>query len=65
MNCLTPSARILTNFGLRLLEGTALHKGACVATLLGTLLGVQDFKKVKFLGRDISFLVAKGLIHIY
>ena len=45
---LTPlSARIFTNF--RLLEGRVLlHKGAWVATLLGTLLGVQDYKKVKF-----------------
>ena len=26
-----------------------------------TLLGVQDYKKVKFSGRDISSLAAKGL----
>ena len=32
-----------------------LHKGA-----VATLLGVQDYKKVKFQGRDISSL-AKGL----
>ena len=32
-----------------------------IATLLGTLLGVQDYKKVKFSGRDISSLAAKGL----
>ena len=25
-----------------------LHKGGWVATLLGTILGVQDYKKVKF-----------------
>ena len=43
------SAGIFTVFGLwRLLEGRVLHKGAWVATLLGTLLGVQDYKKVKF-----------------
>ena len=33
------SAKIFTVFGLRLLEGRVLHKGAWVATLLGTLLG--------------------------
>ena len=34
------SARIFTDFGLQLLEGRVLHKGAWVATFLGTLLGV-------------------------
>ena len=38
-----------------------LHKGAWVATLLGTLLGVQDYKKVEIPGRDISSLAVKGL----
>ena len=42
-----------------------LHKGAWVATLLGTLLGVQDYKKVKFPGRDNSFLAVKGLICLW
>ena len=42
------SAGIFTVIGLRLLEGRLLHKGAWVTTLLGILLGVQDFKKVKF-----------------
>ena len=37
-----------------------LHKGALVATLLGTLLRIQDYKKVKTPGRDISSLAAKG-----
>ena len=43
------SAGIFTVFGLfwTLLEGRVLHKGAWVATLLGTL-QVQDYKKVKF-----------------
>ena len=31
-----------------------LRKEGWVATLLDTLLGVQDYKKVKFPGRDIS-----------
>ena len=44
-----------------LLEGRVLHRGAWVATLLGTLLGVQDYKKVKFPERDISSLAVKGL----
>ena len=55
------SARIFTDFWLKLLEGRVLHKGAWVATLLSTLLGVQDYKRVKFPGRDISSLAAKGL----
>ena len=42
------SASIFNVFGLRLLEGRVLHKGAWIATLLGILLGVQDHKKVKF-----------------
>ena len=41
-------AGIFTVFGLKLLEGRVLHKEAWVANLLGTLLGVQDYKKVKF-----------------
>ena len=52
------TARIFTDFGLWLLEGRMLHKGAWVATLLGTLLG---YKKVRFPGWDISSLAAKGL----
>ena len=40
-----------------ILEDRVLHKGAWVATLLGTLFGVQDYKKVKFPVRDTSFLV--------
>ena len=40
-------------------QGRVLHKGAWVTTLLG-ILGVQDYKKVKFSGRDISSLAAKG-----
>ena len=62
MNFFNPlSARIFTAFGLWLLEGRVPHKGARVATLLGTLLRVQDYKKVKFSERDISSLAAKGL----
>ena len=38
----------------RLLEGRVLHKEAWVGTLLGTLLGVQDYKTVEFPGRDIQ-----------
>ena len=39
-----------------------LHNGAWVATLLlGTLLGVQDYKNVKFTGRENSSLAGKGL----
>ena len=52
----------------RILEDRVLHKEACVETLLGTLLGVQEYKKVKFSGRDISSLaVLSGLIynHLY
>ena len=45
------SAGIFTVLGLRLLEGRVLHKGAWDATLLGALLGVQDYKTVKFLCR--------------
>ena len=41
-----------------------LHKGAWVTTLLGTLLRVQDYKKVKFPGRDILSLAAKGLMEL-
>ena len=57
------SARIFTDFGLklRLLEGRVLHKGAWITTLLGTLLEVQDYKKVKFTERDISSVAVKGL----
>ena len=54
------SAGIFTDFGLRLLEGRVLHKGAWVATLQGPLLGVQNYRKVKFPGRDISSLAVKG-----
>ena len=39
-------AGIFTVFGLGLIEGRVLHKGAWVVTLLGTLLGVQYYKKV-------------------
>ena len=45
------TARVFTGFG------------AWDATLLGTVLGVQDYKKVKFTGRDISFLAVKGLMY--
>ena len=38
----------------------ASHNGVSV-TFLGTLLGVRDFKKVKFPRRDNSFLEVKGL----
>ena len=38
-----------------------LYKVAWVVTLLGTLLGVKDYKKVKFSGRDISSLAAEEL----
>ena len=48
------SAGIFSDFGL-------LHKGAWVAMLVGSLLGVQDYKKVKFPGRDNSSLAVKGL----
>ena len=51
----------MIDFGFRLLEGIVLNKGAWVVTLLGTLLGVQDFEKIKFLGRDNSYLAVKGL----
>ena len=42
-----------------------LHMDRAVFTqgILGTLLGVQDHKKVKFPGRDISSLAFKGLHH--
>ena len=62
-NHLSPSARIFTDFGLRLLEGRVLHKGAWVATLLGTLLGVQGYKKVKFSVRDILSSAEKGFMY--
>ena len=42
-------------------EGRVLHKGAWVANFLGTLLGVQDYKKVEFPGRDVSSIAAKEL----
>ena len=61
------SARILTDFGLldkRLLEGRVLHKGAWVAALLGTLLGVQDYKKVKFPLRDNWSLAGKVTLRL-
>ena len=41
------SARIFTDFGLTLLEGRG-HGSQ--PSYLGTLLGVQDYKKVKFPG---------------
>ena len=54
------SAGISTVFGLiRLLEGRVLHKGAWVFTLLATLLGVQDYKKVKFLPTALKGLRRK------
>ena len=51
-------ARMFTDFGLISRE---LRKGAWVATLLGTRLGVQDHRKVKLQGRDSSSLAVKGL----
>ena len=42
-----------------------LHRGAWVVTILGTLLGAQDYKKVKFAGQNISLLAAKGLTKEY
>ena len=43
------SAGIFPVFTTRFLESRVLHNGAWVATLLGTLLGTQDYnKKVKF-----------------
>ena len=42
-----------------------LHKGAWVATLLGTHLGIQGYKKVKFPWQDISSLAVKGLKQNY
>ena len=42
-----------------------LHKGTRVAALLGTLLWVQDYKKVKFLGRDNSSLAVKSELIIF
>ena len=56
-----PGFSLFFDFIWTLLEGRVLHKGAWVATLLRTLLGVQDYKKVKFQGRDISSLVFNGL----
>ena len=53
---------IFTDFGPRLSEGRVLHKEAWVTTLLGTLLEVQDHKKVNFPGRDNSSLAVMGLI---
>ena len=38
-----------------------LHEGVWLAGLLGTLLGVQDYRKVKFPGQDHSYLAVKGL----
>ena len=43
----------------RLLESRVLRKGAWVAQLLGTLLGVRGLKKVKFPGQDNSSLAVK------
>ena len=45
----------------RLSEATQLHNGAWVATLLGTLLGVQDRKNDNFHERYIAHLALKGL----
>ena len=39
---------------ISLFEDRVLHKGAWVAKLLGTRLTIQDKKKIKFLGLDIS-----------
>ena len=50
------SARIFSISELR-----GVHKGACVATLLGTLLEVQDHTKVKFPVQDNSSLAVKRL----
>ena len=44
--------RIFSVFEHNLLEDGVLHKGAWVATLLGTHLRMQDHKKVKFPGRN-------------
>ena len=54
-----PGFSLILDFGL--LEGRVLHKGVWVATLLGTLLGVQDYKTVTFQGWDNSSLGAKGV----
>ena len=43
-----------------LLEGRVLDKGEWVATLLGTFLGLQDHKKVKFPSWVYLSLVVKG-----
>ena len=48
-------------FLLTLLQDSVLHKRAWVAALLGTHLRIQDHKKVKFSGQDISSLAVKGL----
>ena len=50
------TSRIFTVFGHSLLENRVLHKEAWVAALLDTHLSIQVHKKVKFSGRDISFL---------
>ena len=42
------------------LEGRVLHKRERVATLLGTLLGVQNYKKLTFAGRDNSGFCSSG-----
>ena len=53
LNSLT--ARIFTIFG-HSLEGRVLHKESWVATLLGTYLRIQYYKKVKFPGRPYLVL---------
>ena len=50
----------------RLLEDSrVLYKEAWVVALLGTHLSIQVHKKVKFPGRDISFLAVKELNRLY
>ena len=45
-------------------KGRLLHKGVQVTTLYGTQLKIQNRKIIKFSGRDISSLAAKGLIWV-
>ena len=53
------SARIFIDFGLLVIRGQSVAQESMGCdTLLGTLLGVQVYKKVKFPGRDISSLAA-------
>ena len=54
---------LLEGYQSRYWRAGVLHKGLWVATILGSFLGVQDYKKVKFPGPDNLSLAVKGFVN--